>query len=1250
MARISSNINKMERHDKNMGMTWTKDQQKVIELRNRNILVSAAAGSGKTAVLVERIITMITEGDNPLDVDQLLIVTFTNAAAAEMRERIGAAIDKKILEEPNNAHLQKQSKLLHSAQITTIHSFCLNVIKNNFNKIDLDPGFRIADEAELKLLKGDVLEEVLEKWYEKEDEKFLQFAESYAPGKTDAPIEDMVLKLHGFSMSYPWPKRWLEERKEDFSIETTEQLAQCKWMQEITGMVTAILEDCVRKNEEALKLCTDSDGPQPYAEALLADREILDELKKETEFAKLQQLVGNIKWKALSRKKAQNEVDEDKKELVKAIREEVKTAIKNLQKQFFSQTEEEIIESMQHAKPAMEALIDLVIDFSKAFTEKKEEKHLVDFNDFEHFALEILVEEQDGIMEPSEVAKEYAEHFAEILIDEYQDSNMVQETILTSISREKQGTPNVFMVGDVKQSIYKFRLAKPELFVEKYDTYTEEESLYQKIILKKNFRSRNAVLYSINFIFYQIMQKALGNITYDAEAALYTGAYFPEYPNGREEEESEVLLVSDASLDMEEAETVEEEAKQEYSKLELEARAIGERIKELVNVDSGLQIVDKISGEYRTCGYGDVVILLRTMSGWSEVFTETLMAQGIPAYSDTQSGYFSTLEVKTMLNYLMILDNPKQDIPLASVLRSILGGMTSEEMARIKSAMPGMDLYDTISDYAEWEEAEESIKEKLILFLKQLETFREKVPYTSIHDMIQLVYDETGYLDYVTVMPGGERRRSNLMMLLQKAVDFEQTSYQGLFHFNRYIEKLHKYEVDFGEAGEGNGVHGAVRIMSIHKSKGLEFPVVFVAGMGKTFNQQDARSRMVLDSELGIGVDDVNLEYRVKKATLLKKVIQRKTVLENLGEELRVLYVALTRAKEKLIMTGFVKDYEKQMEKWEQKAGNGKALCYMDLIGATQYFDWVIPALIGKEDAGTKIIPVTLKEIVQGETMGQIAASIRQQSLLDWKETGVWPALREQLEERMKYTYPFLEEQKLPGKVTVSQLKKMAQLSDEEAGVVPESVKEAVEQNSTRLAEEEQTEEVPEDIPLPKFLKQAEELSGADKGTIYHKVLEEIALEQITDIQSAKAELNRLVEHQILSLEEREIITASKIYNFSKTDIGKRMIAAKEQDKLYLEQPFVIGVPADSIQSNYHSRETILVQGIIDVYFEEEDGLVLLDYKTDRVGKYNGAKILEKRYHAQLEYYQKALEQLTGKRVKEKVIYSLHLEREILIE
>ena len=680
----------------NMGMTWTEDQKKVIELRNRNILVSAAAGSGKTAVLVERIITMITEGEHPLDVDKLLIVTFTNAAAAEMRERIGTAIDKRLLEEPGNAHLQKQSKLLHSAQITTIHSFCLNVIRNNFNKIDLDPGFRIADEAELKLLKGDVLEEVLEKWYEKEDEKFLQFTEAYAPGKTDAPIEEMVLKLHGFSMSYPWPKRWLEERKEDFSIDSVEELAQCKWMQEITDMVNAVLEDCIRKNEEALRLCAEPDGPQPYREALSADRELLDELKAETEFSKLQQVVSEIKWKALSRKKAPNEVEEEKKEWVKSLREEVKTAIKNLQKQFFFQSAEEMIENMQHVKPAMEALIDLVIDFSKAFTEKKEEKHLVDFNDFEHFALEILVEEKDGFMEPSEVAKEYAEHFAEILIDEYQDSNMVQETILTSISREKQGNPNIFMVGDVKQSIYKFRLAKPELFVQKYDTYTEEESLYQKIILKKNFRSRNGVLHSINFIFYQIMQRVLGNIEYDAEAALYTGAFFPAYPDGREEEESEVLLVSDARLDAEGAETDEEEAEQEYSKLELEARAIGERIKELVNVDSGLQIVDKMSGTYRTCGYGDIVILLRTMSGWSEVFTETLMAQGIPAYSDTQSGYFSTLEVKTMLSYLMILDNPKQDIPLASVLRSILGGMTSEEMAKIKSTIPNMDLYDTI--------------------------------------------------------------------------------------------------------------------------------------------------------------------------------------------------------------------------------------------------------------------------------------------------------------------------------------------------------------------------------------------------------------------------------------------------------------------------------------------------------------------------------------------------------------------------
>lgn len=1240
-----------------MGMSWTEDQKKVIELRNRNILVSAAAGSGKTAVLVERIITMITEGEHPLDVDQLLVVTFTNAAAAEMRERIGAAIEKKLMEQPENVHLQKQMTLIHSAQIITIHSFCLNVIKNNFNKINLDPGFRIADEAELKLLKGDVLEDVLEKWYEAEDEKFLQFAESYAPGKTDAPIEEMVGKLHAFSMSYPWPIQWLEERKVDFSMQKIEEIEQTKWVRGIIEMRNIILEDCIHKNQEAVRLCAESDGPMPYLEALLADQQLLEELKTENEFSVLQQRINEVKWTALSRKKAPHEVNEEKKELVKSIREEIKSAVKQLQKQFFFETIEEILASMQKTKPAMEALIDLVIDFSKAFAERKEEKHLIDFHDFEHFALQILVENKGGKMEPSEVAKEYASHFEEILIDEYQDSNAVQETILTSISRERQGIPNIFMVGDVKQSIYKFRLAKPELFVHKYETYTETESLYQKIILKKNFRSRSAVLESINFIFYQIMKKFLGNIEYDKEAALYTGASFPAYPDERIEEESEVLIVSEDSLESEEEEGMEDEAEQEYSKLELEARAIGDRIKELTSVDNPFMIVDKETGEYRSCGYGDIVILLRTMSGWSEVFTETLLSQGISAYSDTQSGYFSTLEVKTMLNYLIVLDNPKQDIPLASVLRSVLGGITSEELAVVKSKIQEMDLYDSICDYADWEEAEEGICKKLHLFLNQLQSFREKIPYTPIHELLHMVYEETGYLDYVTVMPGGERRRANLMMLLQKAVEFEQTSYQGLFQFNRYIEKLHKYEVDFGEAGGESNVNGAVRIMSIHKSKGLEFPVVFVAGMGKTFNQQDARSKMVLDSELGIGVDCVDLEYRIKKPTLLKKVIQRKTMLENLGEELRVLYVALTRAKEKLIMTGFVKDYKKQMEKWEQKTKDGKQLCYMDLTGASQYFDWLIPAMIEKENAGTKIIPVTLKEIVKAESIGQIASAIRKQTLLDWKSEEVWPKLRESIESRMQYQYPFLKEQKLPGKVTVSQLKKMAQLSEEEAGEIPKTVKEAVYYDAKDLQEktekqEEGTktiaEEFQEDRPIPRFLKQEELVSGADKGTLYHKVLEKISLERIVDKESVTVELDELLKQKILTEEERKTVNAAKIYYFAKAEIAKRMLAAKKENRLYLEQPFVIGLPANEICPEYESRETILVQGIIDVYFEEEDGLVLLDYKTDYVGK-DGIEVLKQRYHSQLEYYQKALEQLTGKRVKEKVIYSLFLQREIIL-
>lgn len=1237
----------MEKKNKTEAVQWTEEQKKVIYLRNRNILVSAAAGSGKTAVLVERIIKRITSDDPAIDIDKMLIVTFTNAAAAQMRERIAKAIEKKIQREPENAHLQKQMTLIHNAQITTIHSFCLNVIKNHFHEIDLEPGFRIGDEAELKLLRGDIFEQVLEESYGQKEEKFLQFIESYATGRSDGGIEEIVLQLYEFSRSYPWPKEWLEQCLRTFEVETVEELQQQEWMEELCDYIERMLKEAAEKIRAGIQICQSPNGPYPYEDALREDCIFVDELLAKKEYFRWYQKLSQLSWKRLSAKKDLS-IDEEKKNQVKHLREEIKKIITDIKKQFFYQEPEQMLEDMQRVAPVMEALVELTLSFSDAYKAAKEEKKIIDFNDLEHFALHILVEKQEEKIVPSKTAIEYSEEFEEILIDEYQDSNLVQETILNSISKERFGMPNVFMVGDVKQSIYKFRLARPELFMEKYNHYTLTDGKYQRIDLSKNFRSREIVLNSINYIFRRIMHQFLGNIEYDEEASLHPGASFPE----PKEENINISTTSELLLVTEEAAPSEEEIEEEALELsikELEARAVVERIKELTDAENGIFVLDEETKEYRRCRLGDIVILLRTMSGWAEVFVEQCMAAGIIACTDTQSGYFSATEVQNVLNYLKILDNPRQDIPLAAVLHSPFGGFDNREMAVIRSRFPQCEFYEALELYGEYafsskEEMKEScieasLSEKINHFLERMERFREKVPYTPLYQLLEEIYEETKYLDYVTVMPAGEQRRENLKMLVQKAIAFESGSYSGLFQFNCYIEKLQKYEIDFGEANLQDGSENAVHIMSIHKSKGLEFPVVFVSGMGKMFNQQDTRGKLALHPEMGIGPDYIDPKLRQKTATLVKKVMQKQMLLENLGEELRVLYVALTRAKEKLIMTGYVKRLREQMEIWEQQNYTDReSLSYTQISGAKNYLDWVGSCLVGAKDHSVDIKIISLEQLSKRETIGQLIQEMKREELTKWEKDIIYhQGLKEMLEKKDSYEYPFVTEEKMKNKITVSELKRLSHLEMENAGEILEAV--------TWEATEE-TEQI-EEIPKPKFMQATEQPSGTGLGTLYHKIFELLPIDKISTKEEVASIIDSMAEKGRIKEVDRKYISVQKVWKFVSSALGKRVAEAQRKQKVWREQPFVMGVPAKEIYQLEHSEELVLVQGMIDLYFEEEEELVLVDYKTDRVQRENGETVLKQRYHTQLEYYEKALEQLTGKRVKETVIYSVSLGRAI---
>lgn len=1201
-----------------MSVNWTQEQQQVIDLRNRNILVSAAAGSGKTAVLVERIIQRLLDEESPVDVDQLLIVTFTEAAAAEMKERIGAAIEKKLEERPGDPRLEQQATLIHSAPITTIHSFCLSVIRDHFHVIDLDPGFRIAEEGELKLLRQDVLDEMLEEYYGEGKEEFLTFVERFGGGRNDRKVEDIILRLYEYSRSYPQPERWIQSCVDAYEKGQIHQLEA-----QAVRRVNARAGEIRRVLEHAQSICGEPDGPYMYAEMLESDLVSAEKLENERELEKLYGLAQGFIWKRLSGKR-DDTVSPEKKEAVKKLRDQAKKLLKEMQEIYLYAPLEVWTREMGDAGESMRMLAHLVKQFSRMFQERKRSRNMIDFSDMEQFALAVLTVEQNGELIPSPVAGEYQERFEEVMIDEYQDSNIVQETILTSVSRMSEGICNIFMVGDVKQSIYSFRLSRPELFMEKYHAYSVADSDRQRINLHKNFRSRKEVLDSVNRIFRRIMKKDLGGIEYDDSAALYVGADFPDLPG---EAQSRGFTHRTELLLFDKEQTGKEQTRK------AEARMIARRIQELMR--EGM-VLEKGKGGYRRVQYRDIVILTRSIRGWAEDLAFVLADEGIPAYSVSREGYFETYEVSVLLDYLKILDNARQDLPLAAVLASPFCSLSAQEMAQIRIAYPDLPFHEAAAAYRN--EGQESVSgeglfpradhmilhHKLTRFYEQMEYFRTKVPYTPIHELLSEIIDGTGYGLCIAAMPGGEQRTANVEMLVEKAAAFEGTSYKGLFNFVRYIGQLKKYDVDYGEAGVMDEQADTVRIMSIHKSKGLEFPIVFAAGLGKKFNTQDTKGSILIHHQWGVGIDWINLSRRTKKATFLKKMIREEQKLEMLAEEMRILYVALTRAKEKLIMTAGT---EEQVRNLFQEDGPAADRVFR-AEGAQCCLDWIVPVLseLGEEDRTVDIQFFTEEELVPCKAERK-ADELARDVLMNWDVSKTYvPELKEHLAAQMDYVYPYVQEGKMKLKFTVSELKERTAPAEESG---QEMYKE------------------PEIVPLiPAFLKSGESLGGASRGSAYHKVMELLDFATEYDEYRLKEALDRFQDSGRLTEEMTGCIQISDILSFLKCESGKRMSEAARRGKLFKEQPFVLSVEAADIYPGNCSGEKILVQGIIDVYYEEEDGLIVLDYKTDKVRK---ASDLTEKYHAQLDYYAQALTRLTGKRVKEKVIYSFTLKEEIRV-
>ena len=1214
-----------------MDVKWTSEQKKVIDLRDRDILVSAAAGSGKTAVLVERIVNRICVDNPPVDIDRMLVVTFTKAAAAEMRERVSRAIDSLKEQKPDDENLQRQSTLVHNALITTIDSFCLFVVQNNFAQLNLDPDFRIGDQAELKLMLKDALAQVFENNYAREDnEAFINLIDTYSKGRNDSAVRQMVEDIYYKAGSSSWPRKWMNSLLRLYDIKSAKQLEDSEIIKEIVDYSRGLLEETVQELTMAKDLAAATPGLEKYALTLSEDIALFDGMADVTGYVGMQEFLNKISFGriAVIRK---FDGDEKKKERVKSMRDAAKKKVDGIKQKYFGMSIELMYEQLESQRPFVKELIRLSLEFYDAMEAVKTRKRVFDFSDIEHFALRILVDEQT--MEPTETAREFSKHFEEIMIDEYQDSNQVQEDILTAISREHQGVGNMFMVGDVKQSIYRFRMARPELFMEKYNTYTSDDSAHQRIDLHKNFRSRNEVLDFTNDIFYKIMAADLGNVQYDDDAALYPGASYPE-----ETMRPELLLVD--YKDEELSEIIEDE---DGDKVQIEALLIANRIRSLM--ENGM-VTDKKTGQLRAVQYRDIVILSRSVATWGNTVAAVLKDCDIPAHVESNTGYFSSYEIQVILSMLRILDNPLQDIPMAAVLASPIVGMDDEELAQIRSAFKGVSFAQAALSAMAGEDGYED--EKLKAFALVFERLRGAVADTPIHELLYMMLDETGFYRYASAMPAGKRRRQNIDMLIEMAAAYEKTSYKGLFHFVRYIDIQQKYEIDYGEADTAGENDDVVRIMTIHKSKGLEFPVVFVSGLGKGFNTQDTKSDLVIHEKLGLGLVEKTKSPRTKRPSLIRNEIESRIKRENLGEELRVLYVALTRAKEKIILTGGLSNAQKSFEKYRGNVNANQPISFGQREEAGCYLDWIIPAMLSYPDKYT-VSTVDATEFAARTAMDMAANDISRAQLIGHISAADETKAKE-LAEEFDFEYAYASDITKKSKYSVSELKHDSMVekydSTEREAERPKFLLEEKETYVPDFArDDDEAGSASNESKKPK--NAAGVNPGALRGTAVHRVMECLDFKSLCDIDTkdhvavsafVKKSMDEMLKKGLITDDMYRLTRPKLIEQFISSDVAARMAQADKRGDLFKEKPFVM------------DYEGVLVQGIIDVFWLENDKIVLLDYKTDRV---NAAKELIDRYNTQLKLYADALGRIfstDGQSIQadERLIYSFHLQQTIV--
>ncbi len=1243
-----------------MSNQWTDEQREAITSRGGNLLVAAAAGAGKTTVLVERIISRIIDPTTPLDVDRLLVVTFTNAAAAEMRERIGRALAQEMGRQPNSKHLHRQINLLGRACISTMHSFCLDLLREHFYRVDLDPAFRVADETEAALIRMEALEELFERRYAACDNlPFTILVDSYGGRRDDTVLQQLVLDAYQFARSTPHPNMWLARLPENFKLPEDASFDHLPWSATLKKSLEMELSGALASLEQALRLARRPGGPTAYLGNLEEERDMLSQLLEAcsagSPWMELYTLFNKAGFGRLKPAK-KGETEPKLQEQVRKLREDAKKKLAGLKSRYFSRRPEELCADLRKVAPLVEELAALVRDFGEAYRKAKAAKGVVDFNDLEHYALQILEEQGPEGPVPSQAALELQERFVEVLVDEYQDINAVQEAILQLVSRQGEGEPNLFMVGDVKQSIYRFRLAEPGLFLEKYKNYPVAKGGRERCLnLTKNFRSRRGVIDAVNFIFRQLMTPAVGELSYGTEAELVYGATYPPVPDDTEEPDETVelfLIERDDSLggslpnsrlkdggvpDETEGKESGEDIEEDLDAVQKEARLVAARIKEMVEETPGggqmFRIYDNKSRTWRFPQYRDVVVLTRATVSYANTFIEEFRQAGIPAYAETATGYFEATEVETILSLLKVIDNPRQDIPLAGVLRSPIVGLKGADLAGIRLASPKGDFFEAVEAAASSGQGE--LSKRLKDFLVKLEAWRTTARQSTLADLIWTIYRETGYYSFVGGLPGGSQRQANLRALYHRALQYETTAFRGLFLFLRFIERVREGGRDLGTARALSEKENVVRIMSIHKSKGLEFPVVFVVGVGRKFNFKDLNRVVLFHKDLGAGPQLVDPEARVIYPTAAGLALKHKLQMEALAEEMRILYVAMTRAKEKLILVGSARNLPECARRWCGPVGTaGWTMPEGMLAGAKTFLDWLVPA-IARHKNGAEIRKLGLageeppEEVaVSGPAWKVVFAGGRS---LTGKENEAVPEqfslvqrmkplelsgpLADTIKARLEWSYPAAPIAGRAAKASVTEIKRRFDLFEE---------------GEECLVDFRPT------VVRPLFL-QERGLTAAEAGVALHLVMQNLDLKKALDTEGIREQIAWMVEQELLTHEQAAVVPIEQIAAFFTGSLGRRVLTGREVQR---ELPFTLALPAGELypELREYPDETVLVQGVVDCLVDEQNGYLLLDYKTDRIP----AEQVERaaaRYRIQLNVYARAVEDILGKQVKEKYLY-----------